>query len=120
LLALVLRALVLATALFAIAVQCPLSSFIGMITFMTCMVPTESALTMTAHQHGASVFATEVHAPLCGPLAMIACFVLIAALGAALYDYASTVPTADTIVLPGHTCVVPASEIEELHRLRHC
>jgi hypothetical protein len=66
-----------------------------------------------------SAISLTTPAPLCGPLAMIVCFVLIAALGASLYDYVSTVPTADTIVLPGHTCVVPASEIEELHRLRH-
>jgi hypothetical protein len=29
--------------------------------FMTCMVPAESSLSMTTHQHSASVFAAEVH-----------------------------------------------------------
>jgi hypothetical protein len=36
------------------------SVIIGMLTFMTCMVPAESSLSMTAHQHSASVFAAEV------------------------------------------------------------
>jgi hypothetical protein len=36
------------------------SVVIGMMTFMTCMVPAESSLSMTAHQHSASVFAAEV------------------------------------------------------------
>jgi hypothetical protein len=60
-------------------------------------------------QSSAIVLSTS--APLYGPLAMIACLVLIAALGAALYDYISIVPTADTIVLPDRPRVVSASEI---------
>jgi hypothetical protein len=36
------------------------SVIIGMMTFMTCAVPAESSLSMTAHQHSASVFAAEV------------------------------------------------------------
>jgi hypothetical protein len=37
------------------------SVIIGMMTFMTCMVSAESALSMTAHHHNASVFANEVN-----------------------------------------------------------
>jgi hypothetical protein len=37
------------------------SVIIGMMTFMTCMVPAESSLSMPTHQHSASVFAAEVH-----------------------------------------------------------
>jgi hypothetical protein len=37
------------------------SVIIGMVTFMTCMVPADSSLSMTTHQHSASVFAAEAN-----------------------------------------------------------
>jgi hypothetical protein len=53
------------------------SVVIGVLTFMTCMVPAESVDSTVA----------SLPAPLYAPLAMVACLVLIAALGAAICDY---------------------------------
>jgi hypothetical protein len=52
-----------------------------------------------------------IPAPLSGPLAMVACLVLIAALGAAIYDYlSSAVPTACTIAHDDHAGIISASD----------
>jgi hypothetical protein len=86
------------------------SVVIGVLTFMTCMVPAESADSTVA----------SIPAPLYGPLAMVACLVLITALGAAIYDYLSSdVPTACTIAHDSDARVVSASDVEDLRLLRH-